>query len=485
MCGIVGMITTNGKSVVDKRKYMEQALIIDTLRGEDSTGVFYQGLESIGTAGYYKQVADGYTFVNSDDYVKLAQDMDKYWFMVGHNRAATVGAVNVEGAHPFQEGAITMVHNGTLRSTYHLPKTQEQLGVAVDSHALCHNLAIMDPEDAHEVFNIIDGAFTLVWHDARDGSLNIIRNSERPLHFAQSRLDDVLYFASEAGQLQWLDTRLKLGLNEICYPEPGLHLKFMRDSLEPKAVKHTLTPKYHYGTGYSQGSGGYDRAYQQWWEEDEVEGWTSNGVPLGKQEPRQDNRVHVGGRKREIPQRLQEMLLNEDLLIEDRLLFTPMAKHVRKENHAFVVGHLDSLGITALIHKVEANTANAAFDRRWLVRPVGVKYADRDRSTPIIICKLVSTATVDSAERIAAATPTPQQSTDDLPDVYPIGDNTWTGRQEWLELTAEGCTYCDAVLHLHDAEKITWLEDEMALCPTCSEDAWIMDQDGRELPWLD
>jgi hypothetical protein len=485
------MIAKNQSWPSDKLKFMEQALIIDTLRGDDSTGVFYKRRSTdkdpelgLGNAGWCKSVAAGYEFVNSKDYLTAAKDMNDYWFMVGHNRASTVGESVVQNAHPFQEGPITMVHNGTLRSTYHLPKSQTVLGVDVDSHALCHNLALVEPEDAHEVFTIIDGAFTLVWHDARDGSLNFIRNSERPLHMATTMCGNVLYFASEAGQLQWLNDRLKLNIDDIVYPQPGLHLKFHQGDLEPVAVKHTLSPKYHYAGGYQRGSGGYDRAYQQWWEDEEESGWTSNGVAIGspKMQPPQDNRVLVGGRRREIPQLSQEMLLKEDLVIEDRILFTPIARHIRAGSHGFVVGTLDSLGMTAVIHKVESHTMSHGFDRRWLVRPVALKYADAQ--TPIIVCKLESSVGHAADERIAATeTPTGTPSTDELPDVYPAGDNLWVGKQEWLELTAEGCTFCDAVLHLQEAMEMRWIDDEMPLCPRCGEDQHLIDEHGRDLPW--
>jgi len=487
MCGIVGMISLDSAWINDKRKYMEAALIIDTLRGDDSTGIFYKRRSTdknpeagMGTAAYAKSVSEGYSFVNSENYLKAVAHMDEYWFMVGHNRASTVGASVVDNAHPFQEGDITMVHNGTLRSTHCLPKSQEELMVDVDSHAICHNLAIHDPEDAHEVFTILDGAFTLIWHDARDSSLNIVRNSERPLHMATTADGKVLYFASEAGQLQYLDGKLKLALGDIVYPQPGLHLKFKQDSLEPEAVKHTLTPKY--GRGYGGGYGNNNHGYQQWWDDQYDDDDYVVSRPLAQ--PPQDNRVHLGGRRREIPQLSQEMLLKENLLVEDRLLFTPIARNLKEGNpHGFCVGTLDGLGLTAVIHQVEGHTIQAGFDRRWLVRPVALKYADLE--TPIIICKMVSTVGLEKdVMHSATSIPTETPSTD-LPDVYPVGGDMWVGKQEWLELTAEGCTYCDAILRVEEAMQIGWIEDEMPLCPECNEDAYIMDRNGRELPWIE
>ena len=347
---------------MDSRKFMRQALIIDTLRGDDSTGVFYKRRKAEGVAGWYKSVQDGYRFVESDDYDKVTRDLHDYWFMVGHNRAATVGAVDVNGAHPFQEGAVTLVHNGTLRSTYDLPKTQQELKVGVDSHALCHNLALVDPDAVgEEVISKINGAFTLIWHDSRDGSLNIVRNDERPLHLAQSALHDTIYFTSEAAQLKWLDERICLGISDIMYPEPGVHLKFFEGSLEPVVQEYDLRPK----PAYSRGSGGgsaYDRAPYygsggywngvDWIEYEDEEDDFEYRYSRPKAQPRQDNRVHVGGRRREVPQQAQTMLLNADLVVEDRLLFSPLVKHTKawlsgNVDYSYVVGRLETTGQTA------------------------------------------------------------------------------------------------------------------------------------------
>jgi glucosamine 6-phosphate synthetase-like amidotransferase/phosphosugar isomerase protein len=41
MCGLVGWITSEkGSDAYDRRKFIDQALILDTVRGGDSTGVF-------------------------------------------------------------------------------------------------------------------------------------------------------------------------------------------------------------------------------------------------------------------------------------------------------------------------------------------------------------------------------------------------------------------------------------------------------------
>ena len=81
----------------------------------DPGGANLQELSIIPTADWLKNAVDGYSFVNCSEYHSIASHMAKFKYMVGHNRAATMGGIDTETAHPFQEGAITLVHNGTLR----------------------------------------------------------------------------------------------------------------------------------------------------------------------------------------------------------------------------------------------------------------------------------------------------------------------------------------------------------------------------------
>ena len=243
MCGLVGFMTEeNTLGTVDRAKFLRQALIIDTLRGEDSTGLMLVTHDSgIGdSADWIKAVGDGYSFVNDDMYAERTKNMSNIRFAVGHNRAATQGAVTAHNAHPFQEGAITMVHNGTLRDDTPMPKSMDDLAVVVDSHAICHNLALQPNtyEGVNAVVSKLDGAFALIWHDSRDDTLNIVRNDERPLHFMQARFSKTIYFASEAEMLALLAKRLKIEVyEEAHYPSAGQYMKFKAGSI--------LTPETH------------------------------------------------------------------------------------------------------------------------------------------------------------------------------------------------------------------------------------------------
>lgn len=463
MCGIVGMVTVDKFNLVDKRKFLSKALIIDTLRGEDSTGIFYHNRDveanKDNTAGWCKEVVDGYKFVNSKNYRKAMESLDDRWFVVGHNRAATVGAVDVAGAHPFQEGAITMVHNGTLTHTNRLQKTQSELGVAVDSHAICHNLALAEPDKAHEVFTKLDGAFALVWHDARDGSLNFVRNSQRPLHFG--KYQNTLYFASESGQLQYLNDKLSLGITEILYPEPGVHMKFKSGEILPEVNKHNLI----YGTG----SWGRNAAY---WEDYDDYSNYSDSTPASKPHtstpPRET--VLVGGSVVKIPDRSIELLAAHKLSPSDRFVMTPIKKYDNSSHGNRVMGHIQTLDMGCVIYHINKLRTNAGWNRKWLVRPIAVKCATSTDKKPLIICTVVNTDGLAQHERYSwwsVNNDKTEKGGATGTHMYPIHGHTYVTRQKFLDETKDGCTYCNNPIYAKDAEQIDWVGDA-PLCVECS-----------------
>ena len=510
MCGIVGFITKEStKLAVDREKFLRQALIIDTLRGDDSTGVFAVGHEQLfddGTAYWYKQLGGGGEFVDSTGYWENFYDVEQYRAVVGHNRAATVGAVNTDGAHPFQVGPITLVHNGTLRQTHRLPTPMHKCmvptgeeglpgPVSVDSHAVAYNLANHTVE---EVVKSMHGAYTLVWHDARDDSMNIIRNSERPLHMSMSKQQDTLYFMSEAGMLHLLDSRLKLGLSSIYYPKPGQWLKWLPDTELTAPEVRTLEMATNYSTG----------SYNSYWnlgtfeDDDEDDVWwnyrASNQDNSGKAYASY-NKVFVGGETKEVPGLLQEVLLDYDLMVEDRLSFTPKTSIARGERRS-IVGMLDNKYKAILYNHVK----NGVMDQDWTVRPLAVQVSDSGE--PLIVCRLVSFVHSTNKGRTSLFDANEIKSHDEIkyingePHLKEAGSPVWTpvkrgvyaqgddeGRamlgydtsytgpngssltaDEYYAATSDGCMGCHRTVSIADADDLVWTDDgEEFLCWEC------------------
>lgn len=530
MCGIVGFITKEvGKNAVDRQQFMRDGLIMDTLRGADATGIFMvphawtAATEQHQKVAYVtKKAVPGHTFVTSADYSKDLYPIRDWRAVVGHNRAATRGKRNDANAHPFQEGPVTMVHNGTLTTTYGLPTDQWDLNkgrskddeVTVDSHVLCHNLAEASPEEAEEIISKVRGAFALVWSDARDESVNIVRNSERPLHLAYGKDDDTLFFMSESEMLYALTRRGGIKIGNIFYPKPGIWMKWLPDTpLKSPIVKEVeLAKAYSYqSSGRGRFRTGYDTdddteytrwAYGGYYQNTagEVRTETATKVetapkvgvtPPGKRQAvsERDNRVLLLGRRREVPDIHQDNLLLYGLLVDDRLPFLPHVPRlntlesetaptpVRAEGCLYGgdAGSYSAVVYNVPNHVYQNSLKTKIHERRmWTVRPVAVKWERNARyiEEPVIICHLVR--------------PTYQQGVDDVNPLNhePVklaagsivdGQVKYNGpaalpvtADEFMFLVRDGCAVCNLPLGLMDSDTIEWV-DEHPICSDCQD----------------
>lgn len=489
MCGIIGFVTTEGpKGSKPRLDYLTQGLVIDILRGEDSTGVLYgYGMQPGQQAGFVKDAVDGYTFIKGKGYRDMLNRKNQIKFAVGHNRASTLGGIKVENAHPFKVScddnvhSVVGLHNGTVRGDMdYLPKSKSELKLEVDSNVIMANLAHVDPGDARRyVIEKIDGAYMLVWSDSRDGSLNFARNDTRHFHFAQSYDEDTLYFSSEAGQVQWLSDRNMLGCADVMSLDPGQHLKFTEEGgLEPEVFTFDpfKRPKYQAAANNRKAvapatktSSGPSQP-------------TSSVVPPGKFLPTAQNKVMAMGRKRPVPQLLQEELLELGLAVEDRIHMKPMSQQrestaKRSTAPRFVSGFSDTLGLTLVVHRVEPLVAKGALQRCWTVRPTAVRWMDA--TTPLIIAELV--ATVDSIPECltlkdspSSATKPSTTSTEESQKVsldgYEGPGGSLVSKAVWLELTRNNCVVCKKPLFAADHKEVRWdLISDEPQCKVCAK----------------
>ena len=198
MCGIVGMISKNQngffKNEVDG---FHQLLWADQLRGTNGTGVFFDTGKEKTMVHIIKDALPASQFLYDKEYDKIDTTLIKSSrFIIGHNRAATKGSVTKANTHPFRERNITLVHNGTLL-------THKELGdKEVDSHAIAESMSKIGYK---ETIKKIDGAFALVWFDTKEGTLNLCRNSQRPLSIVETK--DCYIISSEATLGEWIADR--------------------------------------------------------------------------------------------------------------------------------------------------------------------------------------------------------------------------------------------------------------------------------------
>lgn len=260
MCGIV---LAGGNLTSTDVEIFNQLIYTGVFRGQHSTGVFGQAKSSV-EVFTAKEALPSYAFLLTDEYQKVMTGPGKYMsapsWVVGHNRHATRGAVNARNAHPFKIGNITLVHNGTLTDQGILPDSTQ---FEVDSENICHAI---DKLGAAETIQKLDGAFTLIWHDAKDNTLHIIRNKERPFHLARCGQD--WFGASEEDMLMWILKRSRSHKNRINeHFECKVGVEYVFDVSGNKMslveeVEHTLpvfTAASRWGSYYS----GWGQDYSQ------------------------------------------------------------------------------------------------------------------------------------------------------------------------------------------------------------------------------
>lgn len=238
MCGLVGFITDT--PTLDKRenlKFFVQGLIADSFRGMDATGVMWHDRQSK-KALTYKRAYPGTEFCNFLGASKAIEEAVDSGIAIGHNRAKTFGMNSHANAHPHTHGPITLVHNGSLTRHYQLTQASH----AVDTAALADYLSTHSVQD---VIDNVTGAYTILWHDERDNSLNFLSNGQRDFAMAQANNGKGWYFASEGMMLDWLLTRNKIKIGGEVFEAPvNTHFKWNLSNSVAKPVtkEYTKTP---------------------------------------------------------------------------------------------------------------------------------------------------------------------------------------------------------------------------------------------------
>lgn len=269
MCGLFGYLAKSSTSkkadTAMPRKAVELAVYLTQLRGVHSLGMAYAHFDTkdnilrIGhikesesdsgvtrlvhsTETPHEKLTKGRTF----DQVLNTKDLR---MLAVHTRHATRGAKNKENSHPFREGNILLMHNGTLRNDYQI----NQKYFDVDSKALAYHL----DQQGNSVQTLVEktnGAYALVWQDYRDSTLNLLRNSERPLFLAES--EDFFVWASTLSVLGALSFEHGIQYTAIQEVPEHTHLQFNIKSGTLLGAKKYEAPKFPVAAVGFYGRGG-------------------------------------------------------------------------------------------------------------------------------------------------------------------------------------------------------------------------------------
>lgn len=212
MCGLVGVA---GNLYLKDINAFKQLLIVNQIRGFDSTGIGVVNKQ--GDMSAYKLAIDPAQLLQFKNVDARLNSNAKV--LMGHNRAATRGKVNTANAHPFVIGDTMGAHNGTLDGgcLNGLNKLADNLVGDTDSERLIHEI---DNSTIHDALAKSEGAWALSIYDKTHETINLVRNDQRPLFYAKSKDGDTLWWASEATMLRWILDRNGIDFNGKVYQLP-------------------------------------------------------------------------------------------------------------------------------------------------------------------------------------------------------------------------------------------------------------------------
>lgn len=192
MCGVAGVLSDPlSTQEVDAFKDL---MIFSTVRGWEGAGVatMRSGPKTNHTR-IWKQTCTGAYLVCQKGFEEVVKHPLK--LLMGHCRWPTRGENKPEFCHPFREGHIIGMHNGTMHKINNqYPSYQDS-----DSNFLFKE---MSKDGIEPVIKHSSGAYALIWVDENQRTLNFLRNHDRPLFFARHTTYNTVMWASEPGFLQ-------------------------------------------------------------------------------------------------------------------------------------------------------------------------------------------------------------------------------------------------------------------------------------------
>lgn len=438
MCGIIGEFNNNFSFNDNSRRgFITEALTCGVVRGHDSTGILAVKRNNPKEVFTYKKAVAGPDFVQLNKYEKFLSEIPSYRFVVGHNRWATKGGVSSKTAHPFTNGNISLVHNGTL--TWH-ENLNTKDKYTVDSEAIC---AAFNENGARETIKKLNGAYALVWYDSDKEKMYMVRNKERPLYYATVKDSDTIIFASEYGMLAWLGNRNGYKIKEIYDVEVDVLHEFDKN-LETDVVK---TPVETY-TPYKAPANTNN----------------NNVSSFGKHEKRQRNQLAKLG------------LTKGDWTDIVPVSWEPY--NSRQDRGAFLCTSVYGIHAEFKVHGVPQDE----FTLGTVISGAISSYVQRtgQQLDQVLIKDALDTGLTEKewVEWEAEEAAKEALGTDlAVIDVDAIIDTEWVDGpsgvaipvDEFEELTKHGCAQCSGNITIEDDETMSWTVNNDPICPSCTK----------------
>ena len=444
MCGLTMVAGPLG---LKHKEFFAQALQCNSLRGEDSTGMFSVINKN---AEVFKKAVGGADFMQMRRSKALVLGADKV--LVGHNRAATVGSVIDDNAHPFVHGDITLVHNGTLRNRHNFGNYNR---FDVDSEFIAN--ALNDTDDPADVISEIDGAFALIWYNSQVNKVFLVRNDERPLVTTITK-DGVLLCGSEPGLIQWVAQRNGLEFGPLNFLKSmsllTLDLEGMTTSYR-NIEKKLVVPVNTGTTGYTN----YN--------------YNKSG--------RATSVTYYGGAL--IDKGLDKLKLSDlydDNSITKVIPVTILKREMLSVNRWKLIGHT----LQAPFYEVEMwdgddkNSSNI-LNENVLMRPTSVHFREETPDDSTIIGTFLSKMTPKHCTDFSAALAVSrlgEVNTNVIALTGPVGPykdqyNRPTSRTKWKKLVRHGCSWCFQMIPdtPDEVSSMDWNEKGEPICKACIE----------------